>query len=543
MTIKNGEFAVGETTYTAENVGQLWGYVAKEFNRTAADTFRKNFEAYLNGEGNNRSRRTDIMNLLSLSGEQRIGFSEAFSWDYSKGVREDYLTTRDLGAYAKENGYDGVIIKNITDSGGQTKGNPKGTIVIAFEANQIKTVSNETPTKSKDIRYSVPASEGAVNEKTTEDVGGGLSYSIVTLDSGKSYVQASRRVILGKTVAEWRKEITSFFNESLRNGPIKIQTIEGDVLTITKDTADKARSNNVLENNTPRRLSKKEFLVKLHAESHIDELSEMSVKTKQPITPDTKNHEFAKDGFTYRTVYFRDFDGSYYKITLSVGINGDVSTVYNVGKIKTEDIPDGKIISTIGSKADMSSASFSIPESPQNVKEKSSNQNKTKQKQLEIIKKTNPMWDDYHTGIRTVDDIRTWEEVLELNDEREGQFVWGDFSREDAEQALKNGTITVYSSYPIENGVFVSTSYIQAEEYAGGRGGKVYSKTIPITNVAWINGDEGQYAKVNNDLTFSVPASEGEAVTSKSLFNMVQKAKTAFDHSVLFPLRDPTENA
>lgn len=171
MTIKNGEFAVGETTYTAENVGQLWGYVAETFNREAADTFRKNFETYLNGEGNNRNQRTDVMNLLSLSGEQRIGFSEAFSWDYSKGVREDYLTTRDLGAYAKEKGYDGVIIENITDSGGQTKGNPKGNIVIAFEANQIKTVSNENPTKSKDIRYSVPASEGAVNEKTTEEVG------------------------------------------------------------------------------------------------------------------------------------------------------------------------------------------------------------------------------------------------------------------------------------------------------------------------------------------------------------------------------------
>ena len=52
-----------------------------------------------------------------------------------------------------------------------------------------------------------------------------------------------------------------------------------------------------------------------------------------------------------------------------------------------------------------------------------------KQKQLEIIQTTNPMWDDYHTGIRSVEDIRTWEEVLQLDDEREGQFVWGDFSR------------------------------------------------------------------------------------------------------------------
>ena len=60
----------------------------------------------------------------------------------------------------------------------------------------------------------------------------------------------------------------------------------------------------------------------------------------------------------------------------------------------------------------------------------------------------------------------------------------------------KDGTITVYSSYPINNGTFVSTSYIQAQEYAGGKNGKVYSKTIPLTDIAWINGDEGQYAKI-----------------------------------------------
>ncbi len=126
-----------------------------------------------------------------------------------------------------------------------------------------------------------------------------------------------------------------------------------------------------------------------------------------------------------------------------------------------------------------------------------------KQKQLDIVLETNPMWDDYHQGIRTIDDIRTWAEVLELNDENEGQFVWGDFSRADAEQAMKDGTITVYSSYPIKNGVFVSTSYIQAQEYAGGKNGKVYSKTIPLTDVAWINGDEGQYAEVIDGYSLS----------------------------------------
>ena len=35
-----------------------------------------------------------------------------------------------------------------------------------------------------------------------------------------------------------------------------------------------------------------------------------------------------------------------------------------------------------------------------------------KQKQLEIIQKNNKMQDDYHTGIRTVEDIKTLEETI-----------------------------------------------------------------------------------------------------------------------------------
>ena len=40
--------------------------------------------------------------------------------------------------------------------------------------------------------------------------------------------------------------------------------------------------------------------------------------------PDYKNHSFAKDGFNYRTAYFEDVDGQYYKLTLSVGKNGEI---------------------------------------------------------------------------------------------------------------------------------------------------------------------------------------------------------------------------
>ncbi len=203
-------------------------------------------------------------------------------------------------------------------------------------------------------------SEAVQTKNTPTENSGDLRFSIVTLDSGKSFVQATRRIITGNSVAEWRSQISEFFNNALKNGPIEIETIEGDVLTISKDTANKARDRNVTENGVTRKLTDKEFLVKLHAESHIDELAELSTPQKNNIVFDSKNHSFAKDGFTYRTVYFQDFDDSYYKVTLSVGENNGISTVYNVGKIKADDIPNGNIVSAIGSKADMSSANSRI---------------------------------------------------------------------------------------------------------------------------------------------------------------------------------------
>lgn len=67
-------------------------------------------------------------------------------------------------------------------------------------------------------------------------------------------------------------------------------------------------------------------------EAHIDELAETSIKNNKPYETDTKNHAFAKDGFEYRTAYFKDFDGN--KLNISIGHNGNVATIYNVGEIK-----------------------------------------------------------------------------------------------------------------------------------------------------------------------------------------------------------------
>ncbi len=120
-----------------------------------------------------------------------------------------------------------------------------------------------------------------------------------------------------------------------------------------------------------------------------------------------------------------------------------------------------------------------------------------KENQLDIINNSNPMQDDYHTGIRNVNDIKTLEETLNDSDYIDYDEFNPDLTRQDIENAIKKGTITVYSSYPIENGVFVSPSKMEAESYSGN--GKVYSKEVPIQDIAWIDPTQGQYAKVNNN--------------------------------------------
>lgn len=118
-----------------------------------------------------------------------------------------------------------------------------------------------------------------------------------------------------------------------------------------------------------------------------------------------------------------------------------------------------------------------------------------KNAQFQIIQQTNPAPEKTnYVWIRSPKDIKTFNEVIVDDGE---SFNWGDFTIEDAKKALHRGNVTVYSSYPIKNGVFVSTSYQQALDYAGGEPSKVHSRKVSLDSVAWINGDEGQYAKVN----------------------------------------------
>lgn len=113
-----------------------------------------------------------------------------------------------------------------------------------------------------------------------------------------------------------------------------------------------------------------------------------------------------------------------------------------------------------------------------------------KEKQFDVIQKSNAMTDDVHTGIRKPSDIKSATEAFKTTISEDDDYLYPDFTKADGEKALKTGKIIVYSSKPIESGGFVSPSKMMAQDYAGG--GRVYSKEMSVNDVAWIDSNEGQ---------------------------------------------------
>lgn len=170
------------------------------------------------------------------------------------------------------------------------------------------------------------------------------------------------------------------------------------------------------------------------------------------------------------------YDELYYKYDLDNPTERDIAN-----KEFTQKVVD--LINKKNIESENNSGSFNLQEN--------------KKKQLDIIEKNNKMQDDYHTGIRKIEDIKTLAETLRDSDWKEYEEFNPDYTRKMADEALKTGKITVYSSHPIEQGSFVSPSKMEAESYSGN--GKIYSKEININDVAWIDPTQGQYAKLNQN--------------------------------------------
>lgn len=173
-------------------------------------------------------------------------------------------------------------------------------------------------------------------EAGTQD--SGTQYDIRKLEDGRRYVQADRQVIFGNDPESWSVQLEDYINGKIRRGQdVQLIAEDGDILTLTKDSAGKLADNHTGDGRT---MSESAFERKVNAAAHIDELAQISMRGKKN-TPDynARHGAMAADGWNYRTAYFRDFDGRYYMVTISTALNPEGRIVYNIGKMQERSIP------------------------------------------------------------------------------------------------------------------------------------------------------------------------------------------------------------
>lgn len=196
--------------------------------------------------------------------------------------------------------------------------------------------------------------------------------SIRETSDGKKYVKADRQVLFGSDPDSWSEQLEDYINGKIRRGQdVPLIAEDGDVILLTSTSAGKLSDNHTSDGRT---MSDAAFERKANAAAHIDELVEVSSKGKKTvIDKDARHGDMASGGWNYRTAYFMDFDGKYYKTTISVADGSGGSVIYNVGHMKEEAFP--KIKGSYAEKGNGprgNASDSSIRQSNDNSQEKSS---------------------------------------------------------------------------------------------------------------------------------------------------------------------------
>lgn len=185
--------------------------------------------------------------------------------------------------------------------------------------------------------YNAAAAAYGQNANTAAQEGDGVRYQIKSVGD-KKYVQADRQVIFGNNPESWSEQLENYINTKIRNGEnVTLIAEDGDVLTLTKDTAGKISDPHTSDGRT---MSESEFERKVSAGAHIDELAQISKRGKKNTEDyNAKHGDMASGGWNYRTAFFQDFDGKYYRVRISVAIGGDGNIVYNIGEMQERSFP------------------------------------------------------------------------------------------------------------------------------------------------------------------------------------------------------------
>ena len=211
------------------------------------------------------------------------------------------------------------------------------------------------------------AEQQAEKAKTAAGEGDGAKYQIKQFPNGMKYVQADRQVLFGNDPKAWSEQLESYINGKIRNHEdVRLIAEDGDVLLLTSKSAGKLSS---IYDNNGRTLDENAFERKANAAAHIDELIKVSERGGKTVLDFGGRHgDMAKDGWNYRTAFFMDFDGKYYRTRISVALGKDGSIVYNIGEMQERSTP--QINGSSGnSGAQWGNASdTSIPADGENVK-------------------------------------------------------------------------------------------------------------------------------------------------------------------------------
>lgn len=142
--------------------------------------FKDEILSMARARANGKYHDTDLASAYDKLGGANANLYDAFSiaqGDFSEEALREFavkqMNTRDYAKLAKEQGYDGVIFKNIHDNGGYSNGSEgASTVAIAFDSAQIKSVANEKPTTDKDIRYSMSGKDEVRGQRINGNVYG-----------------------------------------------------------------------------------------------------------------------------------------------------------------------------------------------------------------------------------------------------------------------------------------------------------------------------------------------------------------------------------
>lgn len=182
------------------------------------------------------------------------------------------------------------------------------------------------------------AERQAEKAKTAAGEGDGVKYQIKQFPNGMKYVQADRQVLFGNDPKAWSEQLENYINGKIRNHEdVRLIAEDGDVLLLTSKSAGKLSS---IYDNNGRTMDEKAFERKENAAAHIDELIKVSERGGKTVLDFGGRHgDMAKDGWNYRTAYFMDFDGKYYRTRISVALGKDGSIVYNIGEMQERSTP------------------------------------------------------------------------------------------------------------------------------------------------------------------------------------------------------------